>query len=104
MQWHIDSTGQGKPRIYPVQEMERPASLLIADVIEPLAAMYPDARVGALLTKGVNPKNVHQEATVVCPNHKSSTEHHVLVGKAHREENEAGRNKFLRPSKSFRLW
>ena len=54
----------------------------------------------------MNPRNAHQDATVVCPNHASSTAFHELVGKAHKEENEAGRNVFLRPPSAgaFTTW
>ena len=70
-----------------------------------------DARLATLSSeraKGgcVNPRNAHQDATVVCPNHASSTVFHELVGKAHKEENEAGRNVFLRPPSAgaFTAW
>ena len=65
--------------------MDRPANSAVAEVIMPLAAMCADERVGALLTEGVHPRNKRQEATVVCHNHKSSTEYHELVSKAHNE-------------------
>jgi hypothetical protein len=90
--------------IVPVQEMPRPPNLVNAAVAKGLASVCPDQRVGDLLADGVDPMNTHQEAVVVCTNHKSSTEHHTLVSKAHREENEAGRNMFRRPSKTFRAW
>ena len=90
--------------IIPVQEMPRPDNLVDAAVAKGLASACPDMQVGALLADGVDPKNEHQEAWVVCTNHKSSTEYHELVSKAHREENEAGRNVFRRPSDSFRSW
>jgi hypothetical protein len=66
----------------------------------------PDQAVGSLLAVGVHPRNAHQDATVVCPNHASSTKFHELVGKAHQEENEAGSNVFLRPASSgaFQAW
>jgi hypothetical protein len=91
-------------KIIPVQEMPRPDNLVNADVAKGLASVCPDEQVGALLADGVDPKNEHQEAWVVCTNHKSSTLYHELVRKAHREENEAGRNMFRRPSESFRAW
>ena len=73
---------------------------------EALAQACPDQAAGSLLAHGVHPKNAHQDATVVCPNHTSSTKFHELVGKAHREENEEGRSVFLRPSSkgAFQAW
>ena len=88
----------------PVQEMPRPGNLVDAAVAKGLASACPDEQVGELLADGVNPMNEHQEAWVVYTNHKSSTMHHGLVSKAHREENEAGRNLFRRPSDSLRSW
>jgi hypothetical protein len=67
-------------------------------VAEALALACPDQAVGSLLAEGVHPRNAHQDATVVGPNHASSTKCHELVGKAHQEENEAGRNVFLHPA------
>ena len=69
-----------------------------------LASACPDRAAGSLLADGVHPQNAHQDTTVVCNNHKSSTTHHELVSKAHREENAAGRNVFLRPTGAFRAW
>ena len=90
--------------IIPVQEMPRPDNRVDAAVAKGLASACPDEQVGAMLADGVDPKNEHQEAWVVCTNHKSSTMHHELVSKAHREENDAGRSLFRRPSDSFRSW
>ena len=103
--WYIEAhiKDPSKP-IVPVQEMPRPPNSVRAEVVAPLSAVCPDAQVGSLLIDGVHPRNKRQEATVVCPNHKSSTEYHELVGKAHREENEAGRSTFHRPSSAFKLW
>ena len=69
-----------------------------------LASACPDRAAGSLLADGVHPQNAHQDTTVVCNNHKSSTTHHGLVSKAHREENAAGRNVFLCPTGAFRAW
>ena len=93
--------------IVPVQDM--PAGLnngVDRAVAEALAQACPDQAAGSLLAHGVHPKNAHQDATVVCPNHTSSTKFHELVGKAHREENEEGRSVFLRPSSkgAFQAW
>jgi len=90
--------------IVPVQDMQHPPNSVHAEVVAPLAASCPDEQVGSLLIEGVHPRNERQEATVVCPNHKSSTEYHELVGKAHREEHEAGKSSFHRPSAAFKLW
>ena len=84
--------------------MPRPDNRVDAGVAKGLASACPDEQVGTMLADGVDPKNEHQEAWVVCTNHKSSTMHHELVSKAHREENEAGRNLLRRPSDSFRSW
>jgi hypothetical protein len=83
----------------PVNGVDRP-------VAEALALACPDQAVGSLLAVGVHPRNAHQDATVVCPNHASSTKFHELVDKAHQEENKAGRNFFLRPASNgtFQAW
>ena len=91
-------------KVVPVQEMPRPPGHTNPEVVVPLASMCTDTQVGGFLVDGVDPRCAHQEATVVCPNHKSSTDHHDLVGKAHAEENEAGRNSFRRPGGAFSLW
>ena len=91
----------------PVQEMPAgPSNGVDGPVAEALALACPDQAVGSLLAQGVHPRNAHQDATVVCPNHASSTAFHELVGKAHKEENEAGRNVFLRPPSAgaFTAW
>jgi hypothetical protein len=91
-------------KVVPVQEMPRPPGNTNPEVVVPLASMCADTQVGGFLVDGVDPRCEHQEATVVCPNHKSSADHHDLVGKAHAEENEAGRNSFRRPGGAFSLW
>ena len=91
----------------PVQEMPKgPSNGVDRPVAEALALACPDQAVGSLLAVGVHPRNAHQDATVVCPNHTSFTKFHELVGKAHQEENEAGRNVFLRPASNgaFQAW
>ena len=93
--------------IVPVQEMPAgPSNGVDGQVAEALALACPDQAVGSLLAQGVHPRNAHQDATLVCPNHASSTKFHELVGKAHQEENAAGRNAFLRPAKkgAFQTW
>ena len=91
--------------IVPVQEMPKgPGNGVDSVLANTLASACPDRAAGSLLADGVHPQNAHQDTTVVCNNHKSSTTHHLLVSKAHREENAAGRNVFLRPTGAFRAW
>ena len=87
----------------PVQEMPKgPGNGVDSALANALSAACPDKAAGSLLADGVHPQNKHQDTTVICNNHASSTKHHELVSKAHREENAAGRNVFLRPTGAFR--
>ena len=91
--------------IVPVQDMPMgPGNGVDAPLAHALASVCPDRGMGSLLADGVHPLNAHQNDTVVCNNHSSSTLHHELVSKAHREENEAGHTVFRRPTSAFRSW
>jgi hypothetical protein len=91
--------------IVPVQDMPKgPGNGVDSELANALSAACPDRAAGSLLADGVHPQNKHQDTTVICNNHASSTKHHELVSKAHREENAAGRNVFLRPTGAFRAW
>ena len=101
--WALDQCADGGAPI-PVQELQRPEAATCTPEATALASVCPDKQVGGFLTEGVHPRNAHQEATVVCPNHTSADKFRHLVGKAHSEEAEAGRIRRRRPSAAFRIW
>jgi hypothetical protein len=88
-----------------VQEMPKgPGNGVDSVLANALASACPDKAAGSLLADGVHPQNAHQDTTVICNNHLSSTTHHQLGSKPHQEENAAWRNVLLRPSGAFRAW
>jgi hypothetical protein len=86
-----------------VQEMPKgPGNGVDSELANALAAACPDRAAGSLLADEVHPRNKHQDASsVICNSHASFTKHHELVSKAHREENAAGRDVFLRSTGGF---
>ena len=72
--------------IVPVQEMPKgPGNGVDSVLANALASACPDKAAGSLLADGVHPQNAHQDTTVICNNHLSSTTHHQLGSKPHQE-------------------
>ena len=98
-QWYLgkaNETGDAKD-IMTVQEMERPPASVNAEWASMLGLASHDQQIAGMLSDGIHPGNAFQQPLVVCQNHGSALAAHELMTKCLREENEAGRNRFLRP-------
>ena len=83
--------------IMTVQEMPRPAATVNTEWTSKLGLASHDKQVAGMLSDGVHPGNAFQQPLVVCQNHGPALKAWELMTKCMQEENEAGRNRFLRP-------
>jgi hypothetical protein len=83
--------------IMAVQEMPRPAAAVNTEWTSKLGLASHDKQVAGVLSDGVHPGNAFQQPLVVCQNHGPALKAWELMTKCMQEENEAGRNRFLRP-------